>query len=158
MNPARDATLPSARRSRIHPPSPAKVRALMKSAEEHSPEMGLFIRLAALLGARRGEVCGLQWEDFDEPAGTIQLRRGVVEVRGSLLVKDTKTHAERAIALDLRRGTSHPVTSRSRRSSTPESSSTSRIASSRDRPGTPGVSIIKLRRRLSSSYEDLVSV
>ena len=100
MNPARDATLPSARRSRIHPPSPAKVRALMKSAEEHSPEMGLFIRLAALLGARRGEVCGLQWEDFDEPAGTIQLRRGVVEVGGSLLVKDTKTHAERAIALD----------------------------------------------------------
>jgi integrase len=62
--------------------------------------MGLFIRLAALLGARRGEVCGLQWEDFDEPAGTIQLRRGVVEVGGSLLVKDTKTHAERAIALD----------------------------------------------------------
>lgn len=36
------------------------------AAEEYSPEMGMFIRLAALLGARRGEVCGLRWEDFDE--------------------------------------------------------------------------------------------
>jgi hypothetical protein len=38
------------------PPDPAKVRALMAKAEAHSPEMGLFIRLAALLGARRGEL------------------------------------------------------------------------------------------------------
>lgn len=73
-NPVRDATLPSARRSRIQPPSPEKVRALMKAAEEHSPEMGLFIRLAALLGARRGEVCGLQWDDFDER--TVPFGRG----------------------------------------------------------------------------------
>lgn len=99
-NPARDASLPPARRSRIEPPSPAKVRALMSAAEEHSPEMGMFIRLAALLGARRGEVCGLRWEDFDEPTGTIKVRRGVVEVAGALQVKDTKTHAERIIALD----------------------------------------------------------
>jgi integrase len=100
VNPARDASLPPARRSRIEPPSPAKVRALMTAAEEHSPEMGMFIRLAALLGARRGEVCGLQWEDFDDATGTIKVRRGVVEVAGALQVKDTKTHAERIIALD----------------------------------------------------------
>jgi integrase len=99
-NPARDASLPPARRSRIEPPSPAKVRALLTAAEEHSPEMGMFIRLAALLGARRGELCGLQWEDFDDATGTIKVRRGVVEVAGALQVKDTKTHAERIIALD----------------------------------------------------------
>ncbi|MGH2627615.1 MAG: tyrosine-type recombinase/integrase, partial [Anaerolineales bacterium] len=99
-NPARDASLPPARRSRIEPPSPAKVRAVITAAEEYSPEMGMFIRLAALLGARRGEVCGLRWEDFDNATGTIKVRRGVVEVAGTLQVKDTKTHAERIIALD----------------------------------------------------------
>jgi integrase len=99
-NPARDASLPSARRHRIQPPDPAKVRALMAKAEAHSPEMGLFIRLAALLGARRGELCGLQWADIHEDSGTVVIRRGVVEIASTLHVKDTKTHSERVVSLD----------------------------------------------------------
>jgi integrase len=99
-NPARDASLPSARRHRIQPPDPAKVRALMAKAEAHSPEMGLFIRLAALLGARRGELCGLQWGDIHEESGTVVIRRGVVEIASTLHVKDTKTHSERVVSLD----------------------------------------------------------
>jgi integrase len=99
-NPARDASLPAARRSRIRPPDPANIRALMAAAEAHSPEMGLFIRLAALLGARRGELCGLQWDDIDVVAGTVIIRRGVVEIASTIHVKDTKTHAERVVSLD----------------------------------------------------------
>jgi integrase len=99
-NPARDASLPAARRHRIQPPDPTKVRAVMAAAEAHSPELGLFIRLAALLGARRGELCGLQWGDIDEAAGTVKIRRGVVEIASTLHVKDTKTHAERVVSLD----------------------------------------------------------
>lgn len=99
-NPARDASLPAARRHRIQPPDLAKVRALMAAAEAHSPEMGLFIRLAALLGARRGELCGLQWGDIDEAAGTVKIRRSVVEIASVRHVKDTKTHAERVVSLD----------------------------------------------------------
>ncbi len=99
-NPARDASLPAARRQRIQPPDPAKVRALMVAAEAHSPEMGLFIRLAALLGARRGELCGLQWGDINEVAGTVKIRRGIIEVASAMHVKDTKTHAERVVSLD----------------------------------------------------------
>ncbi len=99
-NPARDASLPAARRHRIQPPDPGKVRALMAKAEAHSPEMGLFIRLAALLGARRGELCGLQWADVDETAGAVRIRRNVVEIHSTLHLKDTKTHAERVAALD----------------------------------------------------------
>ena len=99
-NPARDASLPAARRHPIQPPDPAKVRALMTEAEAHSPELGLFIRLAALLGARRGELCGLQWTDVDEAAGAVRIRRNVVEIHSTLHVKDTKTHAERVAALD----------------------------------------------------------
>jgi integrase len=99
-NPARDASLPAARRHRIQPPDPVKVRALMAMAEAHSPEMGLFIRLAALLGARRGELCGLRWCDIDEAAGAVRIRRSVVEIASVRHVKDTKTHAERVVSLD----------------------------------------------------------
>jgi integrase len=62
--------------------------------------MGLFIRLAALLGARRGELCGLQWGDIREDSGTVVIRRGVVEIASTLHVKDTKTHSERVVSLD----------------------------------------------------------
>ena len=79
-NTARDASLPAARRHRIQPPDPTKVRALMAKAEAHSKEMGLFIRLAALLGARRGELCGLQWDDIRRgrrrPSGSVAGHRG----------------------------------------------------------------------------------
>lgn len=99
-NPARDATLPKAQPSRIEPPSPEKVRELLALAEAESVEMGMFIRLAALLGARRSEVCGLRWDDIDPARSVIVIKRGVVDVAGHLVVKDTKTHSERAISLD----------------------------------------------------------
>ena len=36
-----------------------------------------FIRLAADTGLRRGELCGLQWRDFDFKAGTLTVRRNL---------------------------------------------------------------------------------
>ena len=45
-------------------------------------------------GLRRGEICGLKWEDFDEISGTLKVRRTVYrETGGSLTVGDTKTSA-----------------------------------------------------------------
>jgi integrase len=58
------------------------------------------VRLAAALGARRGEVRGLRWSDLDEAAGTITIKRAVVDVAGRVHVKDTKTHAERPVTID----------------------------------------------------------
>ena len=40
-------------------PSPPRARGA------DSKQFGLFVRLAAVLGARRGELCGLRWEDVD---------------------------------------------------------------------------------------------
>ncbi len=100
FNPARDATLPSARKGEIHPPSPAKVRVLLRLAEEHSMEFGMLVRLGALVGTRRGELCGLRWEDVDLDAGTLVVRTGVVDVGGRIIEKDTKTHATRTISID----------------------------------------------------------
>lgn len=99
-NPARDATLPKARKKEIKPPDPAKVRSLLRLAEEHSMEFGMLVRLGALLGARRGELCGLRWRDVDLANRIVKIRTGVVDVAGVIVEKDTKTHATRSISLD----------------------------------------------------------
>ena len=45
-------------------------------------------------GLRRGEICGLKWEDFDEVAGTLKVCRTVYrEAGGGLTAGDTKTSA-----------------------------------------------------------------
>ena len=45
-------------------------------------------------GLRRGEICGLQWTDFDETDGTLKIRRTIHEERGGKLMPwDTKTAA-----------------------------------------------------------------
>lgn len=99
-NPARDATLPKARKTEIDPPSPEKVRKLLRLAEDHSMEFGMLLRLSALLGTRRGELCGLRWRDINLDAARLTIRTGVVDVAGKLVEKDTKTHATRPISID----------------------------------------------------------
>ena len=45
-------------------------------------------------GLRRGEICGLKWEDFDEADGTLKVRRTVHQEKGGKLTAwDTKTAA-----------------------------------------------------------------
>lgn len=45
-------------------------------------------------GLRRGEICGLKWEDFDEVGGTLKVRRTVHKEKGGKLTTwDTKTEA-----------------------------------------------------------------
>jgi integrase len=73
---------------------------LLRLAEEHSMEFGMFVRLSALLGTRRGELCGLRWRDIDLDAARLTIRVGVVGVAGELIEKDTKTHAIRPISID----------------------------------------------------------
>ena len=52
-------------------------------------------------GLRRGEICGLRWEDFDGQAGTLQVRRTIRASKGGeLAVGETKTYAgQRTILL-----------------------------------------------------------
>ena len=45
-------------------------------------------------GLRRGEICGLKWEDFDEIHGTLKISRTIHEEKGGKLTAwDTKTAA-----------------------------------------------------------------
>ena len=45
-------------------------------------------------GLRRGELCGLKWDDFDSKAGTLKICRTIrIEKGGKLTAGDTKTYA-----------------------------------------------------------------
>ena len=44
-------------------------------------------------GLRRGEICGLQWTDFDEGSGTLKVRRTLRKEAGEWVMGETKTYA-----------------------------------------------------------------
>jgi integrase len=91
---------PKAGYREIKPPVPAHVARLLEAA---SDEVAGFLRLAALTGARRGQLCGLRWGDLELPEGAegvIRWRRALAKVPGGVAVKETKTGARYATAID----------------------------------------------------------
>ncbi|MHB9131921.1 MAG: tyrosine-type recombinase/integrase [Armatimonadota bacterium] len=56
--------------------------------------------IALATGMRRGEVLGLQWQDFDEEGPALIVRRALARVRDSnVVIKDTKSGRTRVVAL-----------------------------------------------------------
>jgi integrase len=99
-NPARLTMPPSIERADIQPPSVEDAARLLRTAMAEEPELGLFLRLAVVLGARRGELCALRWSDVDLDAGQVLVAGSVIAVRGQgPTAKDTKTHAKRRVAV-----------------------------------------------------------
>jgi integrase len=98
-NPATNASPPKLRSREITPPPMHATHRLLEAADEYDPDFGAILRVL-VAGARRGEVCGLRWSDVDDTASTITIRRSVASVAGGTVVKETKTHAARRIAVD----------------------------------------------------------
>jgi integrase len=99
-NPARLASPPSREPAETQPPAVTDAARLLKAAAAEDPELGLFLRLAVVLGARRGELCALRWSEVDLDQGEILIAGAVVRVPGeALLAKPTKTHAKRRVAI-----------------------------------------------------------
>jgi len=104
VNPALQATPPRIRRTEIATPEPADVLRLIEAADVEHPDLAAFLRTSVTTGARRGELCALRWRDVDLASRTVLIAHNLVEgASGSLVEKDTKTHAARRIALDPRR-------------------------------------------------------
>lgn len=78
----------------------AVVRLIAAAEESRQPELAVAFRLLAALGGRRGEVCGLQWQDIDPVLGLCAIRRAVKQVPGRLIVGDVKNHQQRTLQLD----------------------------------------------------------
>jgi integrase len=62
---------PSLPSSEVTPPPVAQVGRLLALALDRELRFGLFLRLAVVLGARRGELCGLRWRAIDPERGEV---------------------------------------------------------------------------------------
>lgn len=95
-NPALDAERPPVETKEAAAPDPETVRLLLALAEKTGLRWLVIIRIAASLGARRGEICGLQWRDINFAAGTIHVRRSVLIIKGERIVKQLKNEKRRS--------------------------------------------------------------
>lgn len=100
VNPVALAQAPRGKRKEPTPPSPEELSRLLAATERNEPDFYSYLRLAASLGARRGEMCGLRWTDFNEDFSIVELRTAVVVSGEGVVVKETKTDRLRRIAID----------------------------------------------------------
>ena len=102
-NPADNATQPRTTKHEVVLPTPAEVLRLVDASAEVNWALPYFLRLAAVTGARRGELCALQWKHVDHERRQLMIGRSILQLPAAPLIeKDTKTHATRKISLDVR--------------------------------------------------------
>jgi len=99
-SPATQASPPPLRSKPIMVPTPEQLNALHRAAEDTDIVFATAVALAALTGARRGELCALRWSDVDLAAERVRIERSLTVVRGTTHIGPTKTHAARDVALD----------------------------------------------------------
>jgi integrase len=95
-NPMDAVRQPSKPKPSPHPPTPAQTARLVEEATQQDPEWGLYLWLAVVTGARRGEMLALRWTHLDLDAGVMEVRRNYVWERE----KDPKNHQMRRLSLD----------------------------------------------------------
>jgi len=89
---------PSARRVQLAVPTPKEIQAIIARAERRDETLATAVALAALTGARRGEICALRWTDVT--LGVLTISRSISVVGKKVHEGGTKTHQARVIALD----------------------------------------------------------
>jgi integrase len=99
-NPAVLASPPKLPRPRIDAPSAEQIARIVEAAGAHDSTLGLAVRLAAVTGARRGELCGLRWCDVDLDGASVMIRRSVINTPGQIVIKTPKTDRARRVTLD----------------------------------------------------------
>ena len=99
-NPAKKAKLKPAGRNKDPILSTDQLFTLISASLEQDPDMAVAIYLAAATGCRRGELCGLRWDDLDTKKGTLRVERQWVTGEGGQYLKDmTKTRDSRTVNL-----------------------------------------------------------
>ncbi|MDA8379527.1 MAG: site-specific integrase [Actinomycetota bacterium] len=97
QNPAARAQPPELGPANLQVPTPAEVRALLARARAESDRWGMLVVLAALTGARRGELCALRWTDIEGSA--IRFRRSIYRAGRDRGEKGTKGGRERQVSV-----------------------------------------------------------
>ena len=98
-NVADQATPPRAEPAEMRPPTPADVARLL-AAVAGDPALQLYLTLAAMTGARRGQLLALRWSDVDLEGGSLSIQRSLVEGPDGPLLVPTKTRRAYRVALD----------------------------------------------------------
>jgi integrase len=96
-NPARGQRLPPTRSLDKDIPTRQEVEKMILGAEEEDPLWGLFVRITATLGTRRGETCALRWEDFDSAGQRVLIRRAACVSSEVLTIKAPKSGRSRTL-------------------------------------------------------------
>jgi integrase len=100
-NPAATAKLPRTRSRTAASPPPADVAKVIAAARASGQDLlALYLWLAAVTGARRGELCALHWTDLDLQRGVIRIAHSYSVAGGTKVRKGTKTHQDRSLAID----------------------------------------------------------
>jgi integrase len=100
-NPADRSTPPRMERSTVAAPDTEDVKRLVAAARaEEEDTLATAIVLAAVTGARRGELCALRWSDVDPVRNTLTISRSLTVIAKEWAEGPTKTHQRRDIALD----------------------------------------------------------
>jgi integrase len=101
-NVALSVTPPRITEREIPPPQVSHVKRSLDMAEQQDPDLTTFVRMAAATGARRGELVALRWSDLDLEQGMVAISTALADGGPGVgvVVKDTKAHATRRIAID----------------------------------------------------------
>lgn len=109
-NPAAWASVSTGEAAPIIVPKPEDVRRLIEAAKQsRRPVYAKVIFLAATIGIRRGELCGLRVGDIDSQSGSLSIQRAMQGRRKKVprgeprkVVGPTKSRWRRAVAIDER--------------------------------------------------------
>jgi integrase len=95
VSPASKVTLPALKNTQPDIPSPQEVRDLIAACYALSELLGVFAVLAAVTGARRGELAALRWSAVQ--GNEIRIDSSVYSAGNDTGVKSTKTGQERIL-------------------------------------------------------------
>lgn len=97
INPATLVQPPKVPKPSIHVASPNDIARLLAAINDSYYRIPILIAMAT--GMRRGEVCALRFEDFDDQTRTLIVRRSFVQTKSGVTEKSTKTDRPRVILL-----------------------------------------------------------
>jgi integrase len=100
-NPAKIATIRQVQKVDAPALSVKQLRTLYFAALEDDPDMATVIALAAITGCRRGELCGLQWGDYDPARQCLKVERAWVPGTGGQHLTTPKTGKARTVFVGL---------------------------------------------------------
>lgn len=89
-------------RREMDTPPMAKVAQLMHDLEATDLAMATYVRIAALTGARRGQMCALRWSDVDWDRHEVLWSRALSIGDDGVTLKGTKTGRRHPVGLDER--------------------------------------------------------